>query len=738
MALIGSATPLLAALALTLTFAAQDTPTEPADSEAEAAAVGLTEILPFEAPAGLEYEDFSILDGNWEKWSEETAVIVEEFYLAENSDVAKQRASLATIRKRLHTMENSLADKRFRSLWDPLTTIHGRLIRRIDLAEAMLDTLELTPEKVRQSRLETAGSGVTTALATLDKRLQSIPGGPVWLPVVKADDLSKLMQNPADAEAALPVLTQVHEKLTGTDSLVEAQNKFLSGPEFQALAASIAEYVKRTEEKHPPLDEAKLREELAGLVEGVERFEKEGQLAAVKSVEASLAAIGKLTPDKGARIAAVIESYYRNYNFRIVVSEEFLSRYVEETRKEADKIAERVQGAWVTGNQNTTATTAIDLRKSDDGGLFDLTLSGAVRTNTIAQANRANARIWSTGNHRFVARRSVRFDGDKFTIGARGTIKVNPSLTNTGASTSYDGRLGASTARRRAMSAANARRGESERIAASKIRKRVLPEFETEVAKEFKQLNKDIEEQWNVKLREAKLEPAGRKVTSTDKHLIWSSRIAKPGEFSGGTTTMPPAPGKGLAIHVHETLLNATFDRMNIAGRTMTDAEFRKEVDDYFAILFGNESDDSAKPETVEAADEPEADPDLYVFAAVDPIRFRIENNTVFLVIRTGIRRKDKEEIPPQKITVPFTFRLEKDAVVLERGTVRVAPITRPKSRSEQIVRARVMGKKIERDLDNRSEAREIQLSRGEGKKDLVLNIARISALNGWITIVAE
>jgi hypothetical protein len=738
LALIGTATPLLAALAMTLTFAAQDDPAEPADSEAEAAAVGLTEILPLEAPPGLEYEDFSILNENWTKWSEQTAEIVGEFYAAENQDVAKQRDSLAAIRDRLRTMENSLADKRFRSLWDPLTTIHGRLVRRIDLAEAMLDTLELTHEKVRQSRLEAAASGVTAALAALDKRLQAIPGGPAWLPVVKADELSKLMQAPANAEAALPVLTQVHEKLTNTDSLVEAQKKFLSRPEFQALAASIAEYVKRTEEEHPPLDEGKLREELAMLVEGIESFEKEGQLAAVKSVEASLAAIGKLSPDKGAGIAAVIESYYRNYNFRIVASEQFLSRYVEETRTESDKIAETIQGAWVTGSQKTSATTAVDLKKSDNGGLFDLTLSGAVRTNTIAHANRANARIWSTGNHRFVARRSVRFNGDKFAIGERGTIKVNPSLTNTGASTSYDGRLGASTARRRAMSAANARRPQSERTAADKIRKRVLPEFETEVAKEFKQLNKEIEEQCNVKLREAKLEPAARSVTSTDKHLIWSSRISKAGELAGGATTMPPPPTKGLAIHAHETLLNATFDRMNIAGRTMTDAEFRKEVDDYFAILFGNESDDSTNPATEEAADEPETDPDLYVFAAVDPIRFRVENNTVFLVIRTGIRRKDKEEIPPQKITVPFTFRLEKDAVVLERGTVRVAPIARPKSRSEQIVRARVMGKKIEKDLGNREEAREISLSRGEGKDDLVLNIARISALNGWITILAE
>ena len=62
LALIGVAAPLLAALAMTLTFAAQETPAPAEDPAAETAVVGLTEILPAEAPAGLEYEDFSILD----------------------------------------------------------------------------------------------------------------------------------------------------------------------------------------------------------------------------------------------------------------------------------------------------------------------------------------------------------------------------------------------------------------------------------------------------------------------------------------------------------------------------------------------------------------------------------------------------------------------------------------------------------------------------------------------------
>jgi hypothetical protein len=165
----------------------------------------------------------------------------------------------------------------------------------------------------------------------------------------------------------------------------------------------------------------------------------------------------------------------------------------------------------------------------------------------------------------------------------------------------------------------------------------------------------------------------------------------------------------------------------------MTDAQFRKVVDDYFAILLGK---DENAPEP--ATEKKEEDPDLYVFAKEDPIRFQIENGNMFLVIRTGIRQEGKDEIPTQKITVPLTFRIAGNDVVIERGSVKVSPVERPESRSEQIVRARVMGAKIEQDLGNKTRPRTLNLSRGEGKKDYVVKVQDVTALNGWISIHAQ
>ena len=736
-------------LAVTLAFAAQQSPAEPTKaaepieaeaSSEEAADVGLRGILPAEVPDGLEQEEFTMLAGNWADWSTQTGEIVFKLYEGDELDLPAQREVVDSLRTRLASMEQALSDQRYRSIWNPLTTLHGRLARRVEMAEAVLGTLELTPEKVRASQLQAAGAGITQALQKLETKLRSISGGAAWLPFVEAGKLTELMKNPEETETALPVLQQVRENLKVSDKHGTAQKAFLNRDEFVALNRAIGVYIDRTTEKPPPLDTGRLRAELARLVESVERFEREGKLSAAGGVKEALAAIGTLTPDKGARVAKVIDRYYMNHNFHIVSSEEFLSRYVAETRTERDKIGERMLGAWVSGNQTSTATTGIDLHKNDKGALFDLTLRGVVRSNTRSSTSRGS--VTSAGRHTFIARRRVLFNGDNFTLGPKGVISINPSIRTTGASTKYDGGFGASTARRKAYRIAASRRGEGERIASNKIRKRVLPEFDEEVENEFKQANLDIEKQWNRRLKEAQLEPAERDVHSTDKHLFWSSRVSRKGELAGGATTLPPPPAKGLTIHVHETLLNAMFDRMNIAGRTMTNAEFEREVEDYFDILLGSGTTDP-KPKadgakTAENSEPDAAEKDLYVFAAVDPIRFHIEANELFLVIRTGIRQEGKEGIPTQKITVPLTFRLEGDQILIERGSVKVAPVARSKSRFKQIARAKVMSKKIQKDLANSTRERKINLSRGEGKSDLVLSVSKISALDGWLTISAE
>ena len=702
---------------------------QPAEEEIE---VGLRGILPGEVPDGLEAESWESLDGNWADWSADTAEVVTKLYEGEGLDTAAQREVVDTLRSNLAVMRRSLADSRYRSLFDPLTTLNGRLLRRVDLAEAVLDTLELTPEKVKASRLQAAGGQIAASMTKLEAHLEIRPGGTTWLPYVHAEEINTLMQTAEDSDAALPILAAVQKKFKAKDQLEETQRAFLSAAAFTALETSIDAYLERAGEELQPLDEDKLRQQLARLVEAAEGYKSNGTLKAAAELHGALQSIRELTPDKGDRITGVLGSHYFGHNFRLIASEEFLSRYVEERRQETGRINEPFMEAWVTGTQTTTAATGVDLKPSNEGARFDLTLNGVVRSSTVGSTSRAS--IYSSGYHTFVARRDIFFDGDKFMLGTTGTISVNANNTITGASTRYDGGLFDGTARQKAMRIANSRRPRSEATTANKIRNRVLPEFNTEVEKEFVKINQDLEEKWNKRLRDARLEPSARKIQSTRSHLLWSSRVMQPGELGGGTTPHLPPPEEGLTLQFHETLLNNMFDRMNIAGRTMTEAEVKKEIDDYIALLTGAEA---SEDETNADEKDEEEQTDLFVFAKVDPIRFQFEDGRVLLVIRTGFQQEGKEDIPIQRITVPLTFWFEADQLIIEPGSVRVNPVRRPESRLKQIARAGVMKKKFAKALPSRAHDRKIALKR-EGKADLVLNVTKISALNGWVTVWAQ
>ena len=117
--------------------------------------LGLRGIFPSDAPAELAAEEFAKLDGNWAEWSKGAAESVADFYAKlETADAAGQRSALKVLKAKLDVMHRAIDDPRYKSLLAPLTLMHGRLAQRIDLAEAALDTLEVSqppPQRLLRS-----------------------------------------------------------------------------------------------------------------------------------------------------------------------------------------------------------------------------------------------------------------------------------------------------------------------------------------------------------------------------------------------------------------------------------------------------------------------------------------------------------------------------------------------------------------------------------------------------------
>ena len=106
-------------------------------------------------------------------------------------------------------------------------------------------------------------------------------------------------------------------------------------------------------------------------------------------------------------------------------------------------------------------------------------------------------------------------------------------------------------------------------------------------------------------------------------------------------------------------------------------------------------------------------------------------------MLRAGIKQEGKEDIPTQSITVPLRLTVKGNRVLVDRGTVQVAPATANADRAAQVVRAGVMRKKLETVITPMAIDGVIHVPR-QGKADSDLTISDIKAFGGWLTILAN
>ncbi|MBL8851692.1 MAG: hypothetical protein JNG89_18570, partial [Planctomycetaceae bacterium] len=166
---------LLSVAAATTSWAFQDAPS-----------VGLTGIMPTEIPAGLDAKDFEALGPNWAEWGTETSDAISALFPEEGNlgDIAAQRAIIAKLRIKLGTMEKALADSQYRMIHSPLTGLHSKLARRVELADAILSSLDT------EARVAQANAQLDASIAALRDDLNPVPGGSAGLPYVRADQLA--------------------------------------------------------------------------------------------------------------------------------------------------------------------------------------------------------------------------------------------------------------------------------------------------------------------------------------------------------------------------------------------------------------------------------------------------------------------------------------------------------------------------------------------------------------------
>ncbi len=691
----------------------------------EAPQAGLRGILPETVPVELTGA-IAALPDNWKDWGAALSSELAALYETPDADVALQRQAIAALRKRTESARKHAADPQYRSILNVLVSISGGLERRLDTAEAALDTLERGPE-LRTEKVGSARKRVAREAQALNAYLGNIRNGSGWGKYLLVGEVKNAAGQTAPEDAAASLST-VQARLKEKNALADAKARdFLSRPQFASYEEAVDGYLSAVATPVIAANNPELRNRLKDLLGALEDYESSHAGASATLARKAFDAVRPHAPDGGEKLGLALRDNYFNYNLRVVASEAYLNKFVGQNRVESGPVRDFILGADVQGNQTTHTNIRLKLIPSGSTAQFDLTANGQVSTSTLGYTDQAT--ISTSGNHSFVATKRIVFDGENFSTGPA-QISVNAHNTTTGAETNM-GFLFRGIANGIAMNRAEEMRGESEAIAAGRLRDRVLPPFNTEVDKEFRDFNPDISERLAA-LRELNLYPDAKSWSTTDSELKVSTRLMAAGELGGSEPSPAMYLGRGMTVLLHDSLMNNYADRLELAGKSMTDDEIKAKIEGQLTKLLGREvkfSDD--KPA---AADESSIK--TIVFDAADPLRMHADDGSLVLTIRAGFKQEGKEDIPTQIITLPLKFSVDMKNIVIEPANISIEAAEKSGSPAQQLARAGVIRKK----LDSAFPRREIDRVHHVKRKNLnvVTAVTRIRALDCWLSITYE
>ena len=690
---------------------------------ADEAPVGLAGVLPAASPADLEGALGSFPE-NWTPWATAVQAELNQLY-TESGTVAQQRETLAKLRRRLATCNQYLADPRYRSLNNLLTTLRGGLKRRLDVAEAVLGTMDL-PATAWQSRQAQTARDVTNAAVSLSNNLNSVSTGAGWKTYLKLSDLLTALNTRDGAKInAAAAETQTLLANAPTD---EVTQKFVARPDFVALRNALANHagaVAGGAEGQP-----QLRQVATDLLNAIERHEEEPSSEAGKAVRNAYARLAAVTPDGGARIVDALRSNYFNHNIRLFAPESFLNRFISETRRDSSGINEQVEEAQVSGAQTTYTTVGVDVQPSATSALMTLVVNGNVASNTLASTDQAQVSIYGTA--RFNAQKSLYFDGERFAFGQTMVgAQANNQITNI--DTKYDGiPIIRRIAQNKAWEVAGSRQAEGEAMVVNRIRGMVASQLDGQINQEFGPTG-EVPTRLNTlisALRRKDLFPSPLQWSSTNTDVRMSGRVMGAAELGGTEPDLTQVNPRGVTLMVHQSAVNNGLDRLGFAGQTLSDDELVKKLQGHLSDLLGKPVDlMSGKPK--KASDENAAR--MLAFDGQDPVRVAFIDDTIELTIRAGLKQEGREEIPPHLIRVPLTVKAVNEGILLTPGNVSVETIDKQDS---QAVRAGVIKKKIEEAIPEQLLKRSMSMQRGN--RMMTLAVTRLRAVDGWLTVWVE
>ena len=355
------------------------------------------------------------------------------------------------------------------------------------------------------------------------------------------------------------------------ESRVEASRKILARVFSPSLSKAQAEFVQQSLNENSidffksyassPID-------LSTLLRNLERHEAYESGVSQKYLNDSYQNLLWSSEPAQRRLASVLDTHYRNANFRVTISESLINRLIPEMPEMTEPIAENLLGAQVYGQTNIR--NQLRIRLIPDAERIHLQLESIGSADTSTTALKSGFAVQNQGFSRFQVFQKLAISRNGiFSDRARAISQSNNRMV--GIRSNFDqipvvGNL----ARRVAKKQVQAQKQTADNLTKQKFEQGVEKFMQEEVEKQIRNMRNVVSTNLIQPLVALELEPEPVQMTTTKEKLVVRYRLAGRDQMAANTTRPKAWPGSQLSLQVHHSAINNFLDRIGLAGNEFT------------------------------------------------------------------------------------------------------------------------------------------------------------------------
>ena len=342
------------------------------------------------------------------------------------------------------------------------------------------------------------------------------------------------------------------------------------------------------------------------------------------------------------RVADAIDTYYRNANVRMAVSESFLNRLLPKVEPRTVPVRTQIMGSRVRGVSQITSNLEVRLLPSNSDWKIDFRTFGHIQTQSVGTSGPVSVR--TSGSNSFAAQTPIEVSP---TGVHRGDVQVEVKGRTRlrGIRSDYD-RLPiiGSLVRSFANSKFESIRPQSNRIVAQQVRSQVSRELNTSLDTRTQKASSKLSSLVLGPLEQLDLDPHVVDMQTTSDRVVARYRLAGNTQLAA-FTPRPQAPVSSLmSVQIHQSAINNTLERLIPRDDLMP----IEETVDQAASVFGQEVVlEEALPENV-----------MLQFAKTRPVTVEIEDGKMWLTLRI-VRLSRGERLNLTNFIVRAAYRPE-------------------------------------------------------------------------------